>query len=61
LFVTPHLIFKRREVDVEEFMWVIQLESKMQYVNDALNGLNHGEDNAHIQGRNSQVNDTTTT
>jgi hypothetical protein len=42
-------------------MWVIQLESKMQYVNDALNGLNHGEDNAHIQGRNSQVNDTTTT
>jgi hypothetical protein len=41
-------------------MWVIQMESKMQYVYDALNGLNHGEDNVHIQGRNFQGDDTIT-
>lgn len=38
-----NLIFGRNEVDVEEIMQVIQLETRIQ--NDALIGLNHGEDN----------------
>ncbi len=44
-----NLIFKKKELDVEEFMWVIQMEVGMQDVNDTHNGLNHGEDNVHIQ------------
>jgi hypothetical protein len=32
-------------------MWVIQMEVGMQDVNDTHNGLNHGEDNVHIQSK----------
>jgi len=41
----------RKEVDVEEFMQMIQIES-MQHVHaQNLNGLHHGKENVHIQGR----------
>ncbi len=32
-------------------MWVIQMEVGIQDVNDTHNGLNHGEDNVHIQSK----------
>jgi len=41
----------RKEVDVEELMGVIQIES-MQHVHaQNFNGLHHGEENVHIQGQ----------
>ncbi len=50
-YLFHNLIFKKKEIDVKEFMWVIQMEVGMQDVNDTHNGLNHGEDNVHIQSK----------
>ncbi len=56
-----NLIFKKKEVDVKEFMRMIQMEVRMQDVNDTHNGLNHGEDNVQIQSKNlSQEQNITT-
>jgi hypothetical protein len=43
-----NVILKRKEVDVKEFMQVIEMEVAMQDVNDASSGFNHDEENVWI-------------
>ncbi len=40
-----NVILKRKEVDVKEFMQMIEMEVAMQDVNDASSGFNHDEEN----------------
>lgn len=43
-----NVIFERKDVDVKEFMQVIEMEVAMQDVNGASSGFNHNEENVRI-------------
>jgi hypothetical protein len=42
------VIFERKDVDVKEFMQVIEMEVAIQDVNGASSGFNHNEENVRI-------------
>ncbi len=44
-------ILGRKEVDVEELMQMIQIESMQDVPAQNFNGLHHGKENVHIQGQ----------
>ncbi len=51
MLFAPQLATRKKKMNMEKLMLVIQIESMQDVRAKKLNGLHHGEDNVHIQGQ----------
>jgi hypothetical protein len=51
MLFAPQLATRKKKMNMEKLMLIIQIESMQDVHAKTLNGLHHGEDNVHIQGR----------
>jgi hypothetical protein len=47
----PQLVTRKKKMNMEKLMLIIQIENMQDVHAKKLNGLHHGEDNVHIQGQ----------
>jgi hypothetical protein len=51
MLFAPQLGTRKQKMNMEKLMPIIQIERMQDVHAKKLNGLHHGEDNVHIQGR----------